>query len=204
MGRRRLALAFAVVLGLLAASACATSGAVPRPYPGSGGAARPGGAPPPAESGGNAAGRAPAPSAVALEIVHTARALLGSPYRAGGTDPEGFDCSGFVQYVYLRSGVQVPRSVREQWEAGWPVATPDIAPGDLLFFAIDGTGVVSHVGIALGADTFVHAPSARGVVRVERLSAEYWVRRYAGARRIAATSTSDGDPLRRAGAPFLD
>jgi cell wall-associated NlpC family hydrolase len=141
---------------------------------------------------------APAAPATPLagSVIATAEELVGSPYRAGGTDPDGFDCSGFVQYVFSKAGGRVPRSVREQWEAGREVDAADIAPGDLLFFAIDGDRV-SHVGIALGNDRFVHAPSSRGVVRVERLSAPYWAARFAGARRIEAEAISnDGRPPR--------
>ena len=122
-------------------------------------------------------------SATATAAASLALSLLGRPYRNGGADPEGFDCSGLVQYVFAQSGVALPRRVNQQVELG--VAVPDeaIVAGDLLFFAIDGR-TVSHVGIATGGDRFVHAPSTRGVVREEPLSAEYWRRRFAGARRI--------------------
>jgi cell wall-associated NlpC family hydrolase len=139
-------------------------------------------------------------------MVGTARDLVGAPYRSGGADPsEGFDCSGFVQFVVASAGGRVPRSVREQWQAGVPVDAAAVQAGDLVFFAIDGDEV-SHVGMALGGDEFVHAPSSRGAVRVERLSTPYWARRYAGARRIAAATScaerpSDGDRPPRAGCP---
>ncbi|RPJ75764.1 MAG: NlpC/P60 family protein [Acidobacteria bacterium] len=105
------------------------------------------------------------------------------PFRNGGTDPTGFDCSGLVQFVFGQSGLALPRSVREQMRLGIPVPAGEVEPGDLLFFAIDGR-TVSHVAIAVGLDRFVHAPSTRGVVREERLSADYWSRRFSGARRI--------------------
>lgn len=143
----------------------------------------------------------PAPAPLASAIVGTARELVGTPYRSGGTHPgEGFDCSGFVQFVVTSSGGRVPRSVREQWQAGVAVETAELAPGDLVFFAIGGSEV-SHVGIALGGDEFVHAPSSRGAVRVERLSAPYWSTRYRGARRILASPTSDADRPPTAGCP---
>jgi len=125
---------------------------------------------------------APRAAAGGEAIASVARSLQGAPYRNGGSGPEGFDCSGFVQYVFARAGVALPRSVREQFEAGIEVEGRPRA-GDLLFFAIDGERV-SHVGIATGPDRFVHAPSSTGVVREERLSSSYWSRRYAGARRI--------------------
>lgn len=172
------------LLGSLVLGACATTRAVPRPYPGMPAAA--GTTQPSADAGGVPA-RA---SAVA-----TAESLLGAPYRSGGTEPDGFDCSGFVQYVFARAGLALPRSVREQWQAGTPIDRANIEAGDLVFFAIGGREV-SHVGIALDAGAFVHAPSTRGVVRVERLEAEYWSRRYAGARRVTETG-----PTTRAASP---
>ena len=119
----------------------------------------------------------------AYALAGTALALRGSPYRNGGTDPSGFDCSGFTQYVYAQYGITLPRAVRDQYEVGTPVGNGDLEPGDLIFFATTSPDV-SHVGIAIGGDQFVHAPSSTGVVRVERLSAAYWARRYVGARRV--------------------
>jgi cell wall-associated NlpC family hydrolase len=123
------------------------------------------------------------PLTEAMHIVETALALQGAPYRNGGTDPSGFDCSGFVEYVFAQNGIALPRDVQQQWNAGHPVPRPDLQPGDLVFFSIDGRGA-SHVGIAAGSDTFVHAPSSGGRVRTEQLNAEYWSRRFVGARRI--------------------
>jgi cell wall-associated NlpC family hydrolase len=116
-------------------------------------------------------------------ITGTALALRGSPYRNGGADPSGFDCSGFTQYVFGRHGIALPRAVSEQLEAGKPVKPDDLAAGDLLFFSTAAAGV-SHVAIALGGDEFIHAPSSAGVVRVERLSAPYWSQRFVGGRRV--------------------
>lgn len=112
----------------------------------------------------------------------TALALRGAPYRNGGTTPDGFDCSGFVQYVFSQHGRAVPRETREQFRLGRSVKRSDLEPGDLVFFSTTAPGA-SHVGIAIGGDQFVHAPSSRGVVRVEHLSAEYWNDRFIGARR---------------------
>jgi cell wall-associated NlpC family hydrolase len=116
-------------------------------------------------------------------IATTALALQGTPYRTGGTDPSGFDCSGLVQYVLGRYGLAWPRVVRDQFAVGERVKLDDIQPGDLVFFATESREV-SHVGIAIGGDRFVHAPNSRGVVRVESLGSEYWSRHFAGARRI--------------------
>ena len=108
----------------------------------------------------------------------------GVPYRNGGSDPSGFDCSGFVQWVFAQEGVTLPREVREQYQLGRNVDRRDVKPGDLVFFETVSHGA-SHVGIALGNDQFVHAPSSRGVVRVETYTSDYWKTRYVGARRLA-------------------
>jgi cell wall-associated NlpC family hydrolase len=115
-------------------------------------------------------------------LVGTALDLRGIRYRDGGTDPQGFDCSGFTQYVFARHGVALPRAVREQYRIGQQVRD-DLAPGDLLFFTTAEPGA-SHVAISVGGDEFVHAPSSTGVVRVEHLSARYWAQRFLGARRV--------------------
>jgi len=112
----------------------------------------------------------------------TALSLRGAPYRNGGTTPTGFDCSGFVQYVFGQHGMTMPRETRQQFRVGRNVDRGRLQPGDLVFFTTVAPGA-SHVGIAIGGDQFVHAPSERGVVRVEHLSATYWNRRYVGARR---------------------
>ncbi len=114
----------------------------------------------------------------------TALALRGAPYRDGGIDPSGFDCSGFVRYVYEQHGVEVPRQVRDQFRVGKNVDREDLEPGDLVFFSTIAPGA-SHVGIVIGGDQFVHAPSERGVVRVESLGAQYWASRYIGAKRVS-------------------
>src|SRR5262249_21590264 len=97
-------------------------------------------------------------------LVGTALALRGVPYLNGGSDPNGFDCSGFTQYVFAQYGVALPREVREQFQKGTSIDPSDVAPGDLIFFSTTGPGA-SHVGIAVGSDEFVHAPSSTGVVR---------------------------------------
>ena len=116
-------------------------------------------------------------------LVQTALRFRGVPYRNGGTDPSGFDCSGLVQYVFAQHGVSLPREVREQFRVGTDVRVAGIEPGDLVFFATIADGP-SHVGLAIGGDEFVHAPSTRGVVRVERFSAPYWASRIVGIRRL--------------------
>ena len=162
----------AALLLTLALTACASSGAVPRPFPSPRGTTPP--APGPASPASRAGGYA---------VAGTALGLRGAPYREGGADPNGFDCSGFVQYVFGQHAVPMPRSVTEQLRVGQPVEADDLAPGDLVFFSTVAPGA-SHVGIAIGGDEFVHAPSSRGEVRVERLSAPYWSQRFVRGRRV--------------------
>ena len=149
-------------------AACGGRSAVPRPFPTPGGTSRSGVASP--------------ASPLVEGMLRTATDLVGTPYRNGGSTVEGFDCSGFVQYVFAQHGVQIPRTVRRQAEVGAKVREAEA--GDLVFFKTDGRGP-THVGIALGPDRFIHAPSSRGVVRVEPFSAPYWSSRFLEARRVA-------------------
>jgi cell wall-associated NlpC family hydrolase len=109
--------------------------------------------------------------------------MQGVPYRNGGSDPSGFDCSGLVAYTYGRHGVWVPRTVSEQFAIGDTVDSAALEPGDLVFFETVARGA-SHVGIVISGHQFVHAPNSSGVVRIEALAAPYWAARYVGARRI--------------------
>jgi cell wall-associated NlpC family hydrolase len=175
----------------LLSSACASTGAVPRPFPGAPAIA--GAEAPPQHVGTSTPSATPSNGAGTPDnaggaggvdgyaLVGTALALRGVPYRNGGADPGGFDCSGFTQYVFAQHGVALSREVREQYRQGRPVDPTDLAAGDLVFFTTTEAGA-SHVAIAVGGDEFIHAPSSTGVVRVERLSAAYWSQRYLGAR----------------------
>jgi cell wall-associated NlpC family hydrolase len=121
-------------------------------------------------------------------IVRTALGYLGTPYILGGTTPAGFDCSGFVRYVYRLHGVELPRNVVTQGNVGQRVDRENIRAGDLVFFSTTGPGL-THVGIATSRDAFVHAPNSRGVVRVEPLTSTYWSQHYAGARRVLPSAS---------------
>jgi cell wall-associated NlpC family hydrolase len=168
---------WAIALSVMAGG-CASTGAIPRPFPTT--APRPR-AETPAEAGAPVPGTAMPLDSYAL--VGTALDLRGVRYKNGGSDPAGFDCSGFTQYVFARHGVALPRSVRDQFDEGTAVRPDDLQEGDLLFFRTEGSGA-SHVGIVVGGDSFVHAPSSSGVVRVERLASRYWSDRFVGARRV--------------------
>lgn len=119
-------------------------------------------------------------------ITSTALQLRGVPFVNGGTTPSGFDCSGFTSYVFKQHGVEIPRLAADQYRVGSDVDPAAIEAGDLLFFTTVAPGA-SHVALAIGGDEFVHAPSERGQVRVERLSSTYWARRFLGARRVVET-----------------
>ncbi len=175
----------AVVLCVVVSGACASSGAVPRPFPGPRPAAPPAAAAPPSEAPPAPVPSVPASSAEAgYGVAGTALLYQGVPYRSGGSDPStGFDCSGFVWFVYAQHGRQVPRTVAELFRSGVEVDPENLEAGDLIFFSTAGAGA-THVGIALGGDRFVHAPNSRGEVRVERLASSYWSSRIVGIRRV--------------------
>src|SRR5262245_26835448 len=153
---RRIGTALSLVAAF-AASSCASSGARPRPFPMPPVA---GGSPAPEKPRGPDASL-PHPDGYA--IASAALRLQGIPYRAGGADLRGFDCSGLVQYVLAQYGLSVPRVVRDQYEVGTRVQLDQLEPGDLVFFTTEGRHV-SHVGIVIGGDQFVHAPNTRGIV----------------------------------------
>ena len=119
------------------------------------------------------------------EILEQALDLIGIRYRRGGTNAEsGFDCSGFVGYVFREGlGMMLPRTSREISKAGRHVAKDELQPGDLVFFHTMRRGF-SHVGIYLGDHLFVHAGRTGEAVRVEDIRISYWARRFDGARRL--------------------
>ncbi len=104
---------------------------------------------------------------------------MGSPYRYGGSDVSGFDCSGLVQYVHRRVGIQVPRTVRGQRADARSVPVSDMQSGDLVFFRIDGDKS-RHVGIYEGAGRFIHAPSSGKQVSRAFVHDPYWRKRLIG------------------------
>jgi hypothetical protein len=121
------------------------------------------------------------------EITSRSVLLLGSPYRLGGSSPrEGFDCSGLVAHVVQDAfQLRFPRTTEEQAVVGMPVPRHSLRPGDLVFFNTSGRPN-SHVGVYLGQSRFVHAPTSRGVVRIESLHQRYWSSRFDQARRLIA------------------
>lgn len=165
-----------ILLGGMALSGCASTGGTLRPSPFPTPASPPNVYPAPL---------APTVKSFSTDaFVKAAKALMGVKYHMGGESPAtGFDCSGYVRYVFGLFRIPLPRTVSEQFAAGKPATVKTIRPGDLLFFKIAGSRI-SHVALAVGPDEFIHAPATSGVVRTEKLSSPYWRTRFVGARRI--------------------
>ncbi len=120
-------------------------------------------------------------AAMASSLTRNALRFLGVPYAFGGTTAGGFDCSGYTQHVFAMMGVHLPRTADAQYAVAHPIEGNPQA-GDLVFFQTYAPGV-SHVGISLGGDRFVHASSSHGVT-VSSLHESYWSARYLGAKRV--------------------
>lgn len=116
-------------------------------------------------------------------LMNTIQKLYGVPYKASGTSKNGFDCSGFTSYVFESLGVKLPHSSAAQYKIGQKVARKDLQPGDLVFFNTNGHSI-SHVGIYIGNNTFVHSETGRGVVKTSLSDPYYWKKRYVGATRV--------------------
>ena len=110
----------------------------------------------------------PTPIPMGEQAVNLARQYLGVPYVWGGTTPNGFDCSGLVQYVYKQLGINISRTTYTQVNDGRAVTKDELKAGDLIFFA--NSGGVHHVGIYIGNGQFIHAPQTGDVVKIANLS----------------------------------
>ena len=124
-------------------------------------------------------------NALADQIVATAKEYLGTPYVWGGTSPKGFDCSGFVYYVYQQYGYQLQRRASLQYaNNGVSVSKSQLKPGDLVFFS-DSVDPIGHVGMYIGDGYFIHASSGKGCVCITALEgSSYYINHYTGAKRI--------------------
>lgn len=124
-------------------------------------------------------------SSRASELAMRAMGMLGIHYKFGSNSPEnGLDCSGLVQYVFKEAwGAKLPRTSAEISQVGERIETKDMQPGDLVFYNTLKRGF-SHVGIYLGDNKFIHAPSSGGQVRIESMDLSYWKSRFNGVRRI--------------------
>jgi cell wall-associated NlpC family hydrolase len=145
--------------------------------------------------GQNPGAKDPEPGQLSI-LVERAKTLVGLPYRFGGTTPRGFDCSGFVKFVFNSVGIDLDRDSRSQSRQGDKVSLDDLKPGDLLFFATRGVRRgISHVGIYLGEGQFIHASSWNGpgmhCVKMGEITSEYFAKRLVTARRVL---TGESDP----------
>ncbi len=119
----------------------------------------------------------------AKQIIETAKRYIGVPYLWGGETPSGFDCSGFVQYVFRQNGILLNRTVVTQYQHGYAVSKSNLAPGDLIFFQNTYTTGLSHIGIYIGNNQFIHASSSQGIT-ISSLSNSYWSAHYHSCRRV--------------------
>lgn len=121
-------------------------------------------------------------------LIALAMRLRDIPYVRGGSSPSrGFDCSGFVRYVFAHAvGLELPTNAASQFLAGLKVRRGDMQPGDLVFFHTSGRKRISHVGIYIANGRFIHSPSAGKTVEVSSLDQAYWAKHFAGARRLEA------------------
>ena len=116
------------------------------------------------------------------EVIQYAEGFIGKPYVFGVEGPDAFDCSGLTKYVYKRFNIDLPHYTGTQWGCGEGICKNELMEGDLVFF--NTTGNVSHVGIYIGGDRFIHAPSKGNGVKINSLKEKYYKERYIGARRM--------------------
>lgn len=130
-------------------------------------------------------------TSTAQEVLMNALSLTGIRYKYGGVSPEtGFDCSGFVRYVFQQAAnLTLPHGARAISQLGQAVSLEQLQPGDLVFFNTLKSAF-SHVGIYLGGNRFIHAPSTGGGIQVVTMDDQYWAKRFNGARRLDASELS--------------
>lgn len=123
------------------------------------------------------------------ELATYAKKLYGTPYKFGGTTTAGFDCSGYIRYVYNKFGISLPRTSAEQFKKGIAVSKDELQPGDLVFFSNTYKKGISHTGIYIGDNEFISAKS-KGVQKANLKTDPYWAPKYAGAKRVSNLSVA--------------
>jgi cell wall-associated NlpC family hydrolase len=138
---------------------------------------------PPTPAAGASASRAPAASSKGSEVTLFALGLIDTGYRFGGKNPQaGLDCSGMVSYIFQQgAGLKVSGSAADIARLGRPIGRDSLRPGDLVFFNTRNASF-SHVGVYIGDNRFVHAPSGSGRVRIDELGSRYYAQRFEAAR----------------------
>lgn len=121
------------------------------------------------------------------DLIMNAMGLIGLSYRYGGNNPDqGLDCSAFMQYIFKQSmKVTLPRTAQEQYSVGVSIDRSSLQPGDMVFFRTAGPSRISHVGMYIGNDRFIHAPRTGKNIEITSLTSQYWSSKYAGARRVS-------------------
>lgn len=121
---------------------------------------------------------------VGARVAQTAKSQIGAHYRAGGTTPRGFDCSGLIWWAYRQHGINVPRVTDSQAKAGYEVGRSPMRPGDILVFDTNRGRTGLHTGVYTGNGRFVHSPTSGKRVREDSLNQEYWKKRLIRIRRV--------------------
>lgn len=116
------------------------------------------------------------------DVISTAKKYIGVPYQFGGTTPKAFDCSGYLQYVFAKNGMNLPRTADLQYKLGKSMEASKLEAGDLVFFSTYEAGA-SHCGLYLGKGEFIHVSSSKGV-RIDKLNDSYWKTKYYGGKHI--------------------
>ena len=136
-----------------------------------------------------------AEAASVSQVESYASKYMGTPYKWGGTTPSGFDCSGYVQYVFKEMGISIPRDTSSQWKTGTAVSKANLKVGDLVFFNTYRTA--SHNGFYIGNNKFIHSSTSQGVMISSINDPYYWGSRYVGARRVVNETAAAPAPVKK-------